>query len=60
MKLVNYIKDCAREMKRVSWPSAKDVAHTTRVVLVSTVIVAVVLGLVDWALLSGALALFGR
>lgn len=60
MKLVNYIKDCAREMKRVSWPSGKDVAHTTRVVLVSTVIVAIVLGLVDWALLSGALALFGR
>lgn len=60
MKLINYIKDCAREMKRVSWPSGKDVAHTTRVVLVSTVIVAIVLGLVDWALLSGALALFGR
>lgn len=60
MKLVNYIKDCAREMKRVSWPSGKDVAHTTRIVLISTVIVAIVLGLVDWALLSGALALFGR
>lgn len=60
MKFVNYIKDCAREMKRVSWPTGKDVAHTTRIVLVSTAIVAVILGLVDWGLLSGALALFGR
>lgn len=60
MKFVNYIKDCAREMKRVSWPTSKDVFHTTRVVLISTVIIAAVLGLVDWLLLNGAFLIFGR
>lgn len=59
MKFFNYIKDCAREMKRVSWPSKKEVVHSTRVVLISTIIVAAILGLVDWLLLRGVLLVFG-
>ncbi len=59
MKFFRYLKDCFREMKRVSWPSRKEVVHSTRVVVISTIIVAVILGLVDWLLLRGALLVFG-
>ena len=59
MKFFRYLKDCFREMKRVSWPSRKEVVHSTRGVVISTIIVAVILGLVDWLLLRGALLVFG-
>ena len=52
-RFVNFVKDCVAEMKKVVWPSRDEVAISTRVVLVSTVLFAIVLGIVDFVLFKG-------
>ncbi len=57
-KLIKYFKESYQELKKVVWPSREAVVSSTKVVLVSTVIVAVFLGLVDFILLKGILFIF--
>jgi preprotein translocase subunit SecE len=52
-KIVQFFKDSFSELKRVVWPSREDVASSTKVVIISVVIFAVVLGVVDFLLLKG-------
>jgi preprotein translocase subunit SecE len=52
-KLIKYLKETRMELKKVVWPSRDTVISSTKVVLVSTLIFAVVLGLVDFLLLQG-------
>ncbi|NCC63315.1 MAG: preprotein translocase subunit SecE [Spirochaetia bacterium] len=54
-KLLRYFKESQLELKKVVWPSREAVISSTKVVLVSTVIVALFLGLVDFLLLKGIL-----
>jgi preprotein translocase subunit SecE len=54
-KLLKYFKESHQELKKVVWPSREAVISSTKVVLVSTVIVAIFLGLVDFLLLRGVL-----
>lgn len=46
-KIARYFKDCWLELKKVSWPNRATVVHYTWVVIISTVVFAIVLGLVD-------------
>ena len=46
-KIANYFKGCWNELKKVSWPNRETVVHYTWVVIISTLVFAVVLGLVD-------------
>ncbi len=46
-KIGRYFKECYLEMKKVSWPNRQVVLQSTWVVIVSTIIFAIVLGLVD-------------
>lgn len=57
-KLIKYLKESYLEMKKVVWPSSETVVSSTKVVLVSTLIFAVVLGLVDYLLLEGLYLIF--
>jgi preprotein translocase subunit SecE len=57
-KLVHFVQDSIGEMKKVVWPSREEVIASTRVVLVSTVLFAVVLGVVDFILFKGLDLLF--
>jgi len=52
-KIVQFFKDSYAELKRVVWPTREDVASSTKVVIISVVIFAVVLGIVDFLLLKG-------
>jgi preprotein translocase subunit SecE len=52
-KIVQFFKDSYGELKRVVWPGREEVASSTKVVLVSVLIFAAVLGLVDFLLLAG-------
>jgi len=52
-KIVQFFKDSFAELKKVIWPSRSEVASSTKVVLISVVIFAVVLGLVDFLFLLG-------
>ncbi|MFA6689084.1 MAG: preprotein translocase subunit SecE [Sphaerochaetaceae bacterium] len=57
-KLVKFFKESHLELKKVVWPSRETVVSSTKVVLVSTLIFAVVLGLVDFLLLRGLYLIF--
>ena len=57
-KLFKYLKECSLEMKKVAWPSMSTVLVYTRIVLVTSVIFAIVLGLVDYILLKGISLVF--
>ena len=52
-KVVVFVKECAAEMKKVVWPTREDVASSVVVVLISTVIIAVILGLLDLVFVTG-------
>jgi len=57
-KLVQFVKDSYAELRKVIWPSREDVAGSVKVVIVSTVVFAFVLGLVDALLLLGVNLIF--
>jgi len=57
-RLIRFIKESYAELKKVIWPSREDVISSVTVVIVSTIIVAAVLGLVDYLLNLGFTAIF--
>lgn len=46
-KVVQFIKESKAELKKVIWPTKEDVISSIKVVIISTIIVALVLGLLD-------------
>ena len=52
-RVIQYFKESYAELKKVIWPSRDSVISSTKVVIVSTVIIALVLGFVDFILLRG-------
>jgi preprotein translocase subunit SecE len=52
-KIVQFFKDSYAELRKVVWPSREDVVASTKVVIVSTVVMALVLGLLDFLLVAG-------
>lgn len=46
-KIARYFKGCWSELKKVSWPTRDTVVRYTWVVIISTIVFAIVLGLVD-------------
>ena len=57
-KIVQFVKESYAELRKVIWPSRDDVISSVKVVIISTVIIAAVLGLVDVLLLLGVQAIF--
>ncbi|HHU89212.1 MAG: preprotein translocase subunit SecE [Sphaerochaetaceae bacterium] len=57
-KLIRYLKESRLELKKVVWPSREEVLSSTKVVLISTAIFAIVLGLVDFLLVKGVDLIF--
>ena len=52
-RMVQFFKECYAELRKVVWPGRDDVVSSVGVVIVSTVIIALILGLVDIILLAG-------
>ena len=50
-KLFRYFKECRLEMKKVAWPNRATILSSTKLVLITTIIFAVLLGLVDFLLM---------
>ncbi|MCR4627784.1 MAG: preprotein translocase subunit SecE [Treponema sp.] len=44
----NFFAECMGELRRVVWPKRDDVVASVKVVIVSTLIIAVLLGLLDF------------
>ena len=52
-KIVRFFQESYAELKKVTWPSREDVASSTKVVLISVVLIALALGLVDFLIFQG-------
>jgi preprotein translocase subunit SecE len=52
-KIIRFFKESFGELKKVTWPSREEVTSSTKVVLVSTVLIAIALGLVDYLIFRG-------
>ncbi|MCR5494240.1 MAG: preprotein translocase subunit SecE [Treponema sp.] len=48
-KFTQFFRESYAEMRKVVWPTRDDVVSSVKVVIISTIIVAVVLGLLDFA-----------
>jgi len=57
-KIVQFIKESYAELRKVIWPSRDSVISSVKVVIISTMIIAALLGLVDILLLLGVQAIF--
>ena len=49
-KIGQFFRESKAELKKVVWPSRDDVVSSIKVVIISTIVVAVILGLLDFAL----------
>ena len=49
-KFIQYIKDSRRELRKVSWPSRKDLKNHTFLVIGISLGVAIFLGIIDFIL----------
>jgi len=49
-KLKNYLRESKAELKKVSWPTRKQVWYSTLVVILLTAVVGIYLGAVDFLL----------
>jgi preprotein translocase subunit SecE len=57
-KVVQFCKECIAELHKVVWPTRDDVISSVKVVVVSTIIIAAVLGLLDALLVAGVNLVF--
>ena len=57
-KIVQFFKECVAELRKVVWPTRDDVVSSVKVVVVSTIIVAAFLGLLDAVLVAGVNLVF--
>ena len=46
-KIIQFFKESRAELKKVVWPTKADVLSSIKVVIISTFIVAIILGLLD-------------
>ena len=47
-KVTQFIRESKAELKKVVWPTKEDVLSSIKVVIISTIVVAIVLGLLDF------------
>mgnify|MGYP001375521504 FL=1 len=57
-KIVQFFKESVAELKKVVWPGKDDVISSVKVVLISPLVVAVVLGLLDLLFVTGMNLIF--
>ncbi len=57
-KIIRFFQESYAELKKVTWPSREEVASSTKVVLISVVLIAIALGIVDFLLFQGMQLVF--
>jgi preprotein translocase subunit SecE len=58
-KIINFLKESRAELKKVNWPSKEEVLTSTRVVIISILIIAGVIALVDYVIKTVVFAIIG-
>ena len=51
-KVRSFLKESIAELKKVVWPSREDVISSVKIVLISTTVIALILGLLDLLFVS--------
>ncbi len=57
-KIVQFCKECVAELRKVVWPSRSEAVASVQVVIVSTIVVALLLGLLDMLFTEGLRLIF--
>ena len=57
-KFIQFCKECIGELKKVTWPTRSEVLSSVKVVFVSTLAAAIILGLLDWLFTQGLRLVF--
>lgn len=57
-KIVQFVKECVAELRKVVWPTREEVISSVKVVVISTAIIAALLGFLDAALMAGVNLVF--
>ena len=57
-KIINFFGDIVKEMKKVTWPKKEELKESTLVVLITSLIFAVFVFLIDKIISSGLSAIF--
>ncbi|HHU36932.1 MAG TPA: preprotein translocase subunit SecE [Treponema sp.] len=57
-KIVQFGKECVAELRKVVWPTREEVISSVKVVVISTAIIAALLGFLDAALMAGVNLVF--
>ena len=52
-KIINFIKEAYQELKKVAWPKRSEVLQKTIIVVVSMIVVALIIGALDYGLSQG-------
>ncbi len=52
-KIFRFCKECVAELKKVSWPTFGEVLSSVRVLVVSILVLAVILGALDFLFMGG-------
>lgn len=52
-KIFRFCKECVAELKKVSWPSIGEVLSSVKVLIISIVVLAVILGALDFLFTGG-------
>lgn len=58
-KIFVFLKESKAELKKVNWPSKEEVLTSTKVVIVSILIIAAVIALVDYVLKTIIFSIIG-
>ena len=58
-KIINFLKESRAELKKVNWPSKEEVLTSTRVVIISILVIAGVIALVDYVIKTVVFAIIG-
>lgn len=49
-KIIQFLKEAKVELKKVNWPTRKELVDSTKVVLISSILLIVFIGLIDYIL----------
>ena len=58
-KIFTFLKESKAELKKVSWPSKEEVLTSTRVVIISILIIAAIIALMDYVIKTVIFSIIG-
>ena len=58
-KIFAFLKESRAELKKVNWPSKEEVLTSTRIVIISILVVAAVIALIDYVIKTVVFAIIG-